>query len=312
MSTAYYSSPQFKNHITPHGHPERPERLDAIHLAMQAAGVSDKVLDAPFETATEADVLLCHTSRLLNEVKGLAQQGGGSIDSDTHVSASSYEVALLAVGASMAAVDGVVGGTARNAFVAQRPCGHHAESDRAMGFCLFNNVAIAARHAQKKHGLKRVAILDWDVHHGNGTQEIFYSDESVLFCSVHQSPLYPYTGAANEEGRGAAVGLTLNRPLPAYSSRAEYLEVWNEFGTAVRRFAPELIIISAGFDAHLDDPLGRMNLVATDFAAMARLSMDWAAEFCLGRLVCILEGGYDLQGLGQSVAAVIGELLNHE
>lgn len=312
MSTAYFSSPQFKNHLTPYGHLECPARLDAIDVAMQEAGICERVRDAAFETASEADILLCHTPRLLAEVRGLAEQGGGSIDADTYVSPASYEVALLAAGASMAAVDAVVSGDAQNAFVTERPCGHHAESDRAMGFCLFNYVAIAARHAQQKHGLERVAILDWDVHHGNGTQEIFYSDESVLFCSVHQSPLYPYTGAANEVGRGGAVGATLNRPLPAYSGRNEYLAVWNEFGTAVREFAPQLILISAGFDAHLNDPLGRMNLDADDFAAMTRLTMDWAAELCEGRLVCILEGGYDLQGLGESVVAVIKELLNDE
>ncbi|HEX8834326.1 MAG TPA: histone deacetylase, partial [Abditibacteriaceae bacterium] len=215
MATSFFWSGDFTLHATPSGHPERPARMAAIEQALDAANLWPRLQLPPFGMVSEEQIRLCHSTRMLDQIRELAQRGG-AIDPDTHVSSRSYDVARLAAGAAVSAVDALLDGEANNAFVAARPPGHHAESDRAMGFCLFNSVAIAARHAQQR-GVERVAILDWDVHHGNGTQEIFYDDATVLFCSVHQSPLYPYSGARSEIGTGAGAGATRNFPLPAGS-----------------------------------------------------------------------------------------------
>ncbi len=283
--------------------------MDAIDAHLQRTHLLQDVEHGTFTTASDDDLLMCHAPRLIEQVRRLSRQGGGGIDGDTYVSAPSFEVAKLAVGAAFGAVDAVLSREADNAFVASRPPGHHAESDRAMGFCLFNHSALAARYAQRKYGLERVAILDWDVHHGNGTQEIFYEDGSVFFASAHQSPLYPYTGAADERGAGEGLGTTINLPLPAGSGDGEYKQAWNTLAAPLREFAPQLIIVSAGFDAHQRDPLARMNMSTDGFADLMHLTKIWAAELCDNRLVCALEGGYDLQGLSQSVAAVLEELL---
>jgi len=311
MKTALLHDTIFKKHVTPPRHPESLARIEAIDTALRASEIWDRVEHLQFEMAGEDDLLQCHAVRHVAQIKTLAESGGGAIDSDTYVSPDSWHVARLAAGACIAAVDAVMH-DCDNAFAIVRPPGHHAERDGAMGFCLFNNVAIAARYAQRKHGVKRVAILDWDVHHGNGTQEIFELDSSVLFCSVHQSPLYPGSGAQSETGIGDAIGTIVNRPLPCGSNGEKYARIWDEFGEAVRNFKPEMLFISTGFDAHARDPLGGMELQAEDFANLARTTKTWAHEICEDRLICVLEGGYDLQGLSESVVAVLTELARDE
>ena len=313
MKTALFSHPKFRLHDNGAQHPERMMRLKALEEKLKVDGVWEKLQHPEFQAATEAQLEYCHSPELIAQIKTLAQNGGGLIDGDMRVTPFSFDVAKLAVGAAIGAVGGVLTGDFDNAFVASRPPGHHAESERAMGFCLFNSIAIAARHAQKSHGIERVAILDFDVHHGNGTQQIFYEDGSVFFASVHQSPLFPGTGRSWEKGSGAGKGATLNFPLEAGHGDAEYSQVWNEVGKAVRQFAPQLILVSAGFDAHARDPLGGMKLTASGFAALMQSTLHWADKLCEGRVVCVLEGGYDLRGLSDSVAAVVKELLggNH-
>jgi acetoin utilization deacetylase AcuC-like enzyme len=306
MTTRLYSHPIFLEHLTPPGHPERPDRLRAIARALEDEAFAhlDRV-EAP--EGDEATILYAHPESYIERIRrAVPEEGIVSIDADTSVSPKSWQAALTAVGAANAAVDDVFSGTANNVFVASRPPGHHAEKTTAMGFCLFNNVAIAARHAQKKHGAGRVAIVDWDVHHGNGTQDIFWDDRSVLYCSTHQMPLYPGTGAENETGAGNIV----NAPLPPGSGseffRAAFL---SRILPAVDKAAPDLIIISAGFDAHHRDPLAEINLTEEDFDWATGQLMDRAARHCGNRLVSVLEGGYDLQGLSFSVAAHVARMM---
>ena len=311
MKTAFFFNRAARQHDNGARHPERPTRIDAIELAMREGGLWDTIDHREWQPASDQDLLRCHTPHLVETVRSMAQSGGGSFDSDTKVSPASNDVARLGAGAAMAAVDAVLSGEYDNAFVAMRPPGHHATPDTAMGFCLFNNVAVTARHAQTR-GIERVAILDFDVHHGNGTQDIFYEDASVFFCSLHQSPLYPGTGAPSETGRGEGIGATLNIPLEAGSALPEYKVAWEKAGAAVKLFRPQLILISCGFDAHARDPLGGMNLSDADFAHLVRDAKSWAAELCEDRLVCVLEGGYALKALGESTVAVIKELQRDE
>ena len=306
MTTFYATDERFLLHNNGRGHPERPERLEAVWQAVRESGLEERVTSLDFAAAPDRVLLACHTVGHLALIRELCEQGGGQIDGDTGVVAQSYKVASLAVGAACAAVDAVMKEVGSNAFVAARPPGHHATPSHAMGFCLFNTVACAARYAQQQHGLERVAILDWDVHHGNGTQDIFYQDPTVLFVSLHQSPLYPYSGDSEETGSGAGKGFTFNVPLRAKQGDAEYLAVWREWvAPRVREFKPQLILLSAGYDAHVRDPLGGMNVTTQGFAQLAREAKAWATELCDGRLVAVLEGGYDLQGLGESAAATL-------
>ncbi len=284
--------------------------MDAIAAALNAQPWREQLQYPEFTPANQAALLRCHPAEHIALIRTLAARGGGMIDGDTHVSPASYDAATLAAGAAMAAVDTVLRRECDNAFVAARPPGHHAEANRAMGFCLFNTIAIAARHAQSEHGLQRVAILDWDVHHGNGTQAIFYDDPTVFFASTHEAGIYPGTGRASERGSGAGIGTTFNFPLPAGSDGAVYAEVWNRLEPELNAFAPELILVSAGFDAHSRDPLAHMELQSQDFAHLARQTKRWAENLCDGRLVCVLEGGYDLEGLSSSLVAVLEVLLN--
>jgi len=309
MNTAYFSHSDFRLHDNGAQHPERAARLNAIEERLKRDEIWEKLQPPDFNAASEAQLELCHAPGLIEKIKTLAQNGGGHIDADTRVNEVSFDVAKLGVGAAIGAVKGVLGGEFENAFVAARPPGHHAESARAMGFCLFNSIAVAARYAQQEHGLERVAIVDFDVHHGNGTQEIFYRDGSVFFASVHQWPLFPGTGKSSERGEGNGEGATFNIPLEAGHGDAEYFEIWNEVGIEVKKFAPQLILVSSGFDAHARDPLGGMNLSAKGFAALAGSTLNWANELCDNRIVFILEGGYDLSGLSESVSAVVRELL---
>ena len=312
MKTAFYTHSDFQLHFNGDGHPERPQRLEAIEGAVRGAGIWDELAHPTFESATELDLARCHTRAHIERVKALSSSGGGWLDGDTHVGAESFAVAKLASGAAIAATRAVLNGEFPNAFVAARPPGHHAESgrdaDSPWGFCLFDGVAVAARWAQAEGGINRVAILDFDVHHGNGTQEIFYGDPSVLFVSLHQSPLFPGTGARDETGEGEGEGTTLNFPLPPGSDGEVYRRVWQRVGDAVRAFAPDLILLSAGYDAHARDPLGSMALQAEDYADLVRETKNWAGELCDGKLVAVLEGGYDLGALGESVVATLDVL----
>jgi acetoin utilization deacetylase AcuC-like enzyme len=306
MTTRLYTHPIYLEHITPPGHPERPDRLRVIARVLD--GEAFAALDR--KEATKADISavgLAHPAEYIRRIESAAPETGiVRIDADTSMSPKSYEAALTAVGAALAAVDDVWSRAADNVFVAARPPGHHAERDTAMGFCLFNNAAIAARHAQKAHGAERVAIVDWDVHHGNGTQDIFWSDPSVLYCSTHQMPLYPGTGALSETGAGNIV----NAPLSPGSDGDYFRDAFNSrVLPALDNFRPDLIIISAGFDAHHRDPLAEINLVEDDFDWATGQLMERSGRFAGGRLVSLLEGGYDLQGLAYSVAAHVGRMM---
>jgi acetoin utilization deacetylase AcuC-like enzyme len=307
MPTLLISHPASLNHNNGPGHPERPDRLRAIESVLEAEKFQTLVRVQPPAADIEA-ITLCHPRDYVEEVKDAAPtEGMVQLDADTSMSPGSWEAALRAVGGAMLAVDEVVGNKASNAFVAHRPPGHHAESVRPMGFCIFNQAAIAARHAQRKHGLHRVAVVDFDVHHGNGTQEIFWSDPTLMYCSTHQMPLYPGTGALSERGEHDNI---VNAPLAPEDGSAKFRAAFeNVILPQLQKFSPELIIVSAGFDAHHRDPLGSLNLRAEDFGWVTRKLMDVADSSAGGRLVSVLEGGYDLQGLQESVAAHVTALM---
>jgi acetoin utilization deacetylase AcuC-like enzyme/formylglycine-generating enzyme required for sulfatase activity len=311
LRTGLVSGDIFLQHKTPRGHPERPERISAILQRLKTSGLlADLTPIAPAPAALEW-IAAVHTPQYIQRVKSRCAEGAGYVDSrDAPVSAESYNVALQAAGGVLAAVDAVMEGKVRNAFCAVRPPGHHACKDRAMGFCLFNNVAIAARYVQQKHKLAKVLIVDWDVHHGNGTQAAFYDDPTVTYFSVHQHPFYPHTGTAAETGAGKAVGHTLNVPLPAGSGDREYQQAFQEkLLPAAMAFHPDFVFISAGFDAHQDDPLGGMKVTARQYAAQTRIVKQIAERCCRGRLVSVLEGGYGLEGLAASVEAHVRGLM---
>jgi acetoin utilization deacetylase AcuC-like enzyme len=291
-------------------HPERPERYDAVMQGLETAGLTPKLLRVPSRAATDDELLLCHTPQYLQIVREDFASGMAHLTTgDTDITPNSMEVALHAVGGVLNAVDAVMKGPARNAFCAVRPPGHHATAHRGMGFCLYNNVAIAARHAQKQYGVERVLIIDWDVHHGNGTQDIFYGDRSVFFFSSHQWPLYPGTGRADETGESAGKGTTMNFPLPAGSGRTEVLGAVREsLVPAMEEFRPDLVLISAGFDSRLGDLLGRFTLTDEDFKDLTLTAMEIADRHAGGRLVSLLEGGYALPGLASATAAHVGTL----
>ncbi|MBB3998842.1 histone deacetylase family protein [Aureimonas pseudogalii] len=306
MMTRLYHHPIFAEHLTGPGHPERPERMAAVAAALEDEAFQnlDRVLAS--EGSLDA-VYRCHPHDHVRKIaRSTPTEGMARIDGDTIVSPQSFAAALHAVGAACAAVDDVVSGAARNVFVAARPPGHHAERATAMGFCLFNQAAIAARHAQAVHGLERVAIVDWDVHHGNGTQDIVWSDPSILYVSTHQMPLYPGTGARSETG----VGNVFNVPLREDDGTDEFRAAFREaVMPPLEAFRPDLVIISAGFDAHHRDPLGGLNLTEADFDWATGQLLDVASRHAGDRLVSLLEGGYDLQGLGRSVASHVKRLM---
>ena len=288
-----------KQHLPGEGHPERPDRFDS---AVQA--VADLPLTRiPARRADEDEIALIHTRRYIRTAERDIANGFGELSTgDTQVSARSFEVALHGAGGVIQAVDMVVERQIRNAFCIVRPPGHHATPDRGMGFCIFNNIAIAARYAQKQHRLGRVLIVDWDVHHGNGTQDAFYDDGSVLFFSTHQSPWYPGTGSASETGYADGEGKTINCPFPAGSGRKEILGSFEQvLAPAAHEFQPDLVLISAGFDSRAGDPLGHFLLSDTDFADLTKLMLSIADQHCAGRLVSVLEGGYSLTGLSAAV-----------
>lgn len=295
--------PDYLKHQTGPGHPERPERLSYLVNHLLGQPIWNSLIHLQPQHARTDHITLVHPENYVSGIAKACSSGVTVLDGgDTHVGRDSYDVALLAAGAVVEAVDQVMTGKLDAAFCAVRPPGHHAETATAMGFCLFNNAAIAARYAQKNHGVERVAILDWDVHHGNGTQEIFYEDSSVLYISIHQYPFYPGTGAAEETGSGKGKGFTLNCPMNAGSGEREYLEAFHHrILPALENFKPELMILSAGFDAHKDDPLAGINLSEETFGKMTEIVKHVAEMYCAGKIVSVLEGGYDLNALGTSV-----------
>ncbi|MFA6265043.1 MAG: histone deacetylase family protein [Pseudolabrys sp.] len=307
MSTLLVTHPACIEHEVPPGHPERPDRMRAVEEAL----ADERFQNLAREQAPMADgdiVSLAHPLEYFEAIREASpSEGMVRIDADTTMSPGSFEAALRCAGGAVLAVDEVMAGRVANAFVATRPPGHHAETAKPMGFCFFNNAAIAARYAQKKHGIERAAIVDFDVHHGNGSQDIFWSDSTVLYSSTHEMPLYPGTGAIGERG---AFDTIVNAPLRAGDGGDQFREA---FETVIlprlRRFGPDLIVISAGFDAHTRDPLANLNLVEADYAWVTKKLMDVADETAKGRIVSLLEGGYDLQGLARSTAAHVNALM---
>ena len=307
MSTLLISHPAFLEHLTPLGHPERPDRLRAIERALEAEKFQTLARSqAPL--ASLETIALCHPMDYIIEVREAApREGLIHLDADTAMSPGTFEAALRAAGGAIHAVDEVLTKKAANAFVAARPPGHHAETARPMGFCLFDNAAIAARYAQRRYGVASAAIVDFDVHHGNGSQEIFWSDKTIMYCSTHQMPLFPGTGAVGETGEHNTI---VNAPLrPGDGGSAFRAAFETRILPRLDEFRPELLIISAGFDAHMRDPLANINLAEADFVWATQKIMDIADRYAGGRVVSLLEGGYDLQALGNSVAAHIATLM---
>jgi acetoin utilization deacetylase AcuC-like enzyme len=308
VKTALVVDRRYQAHDPGRGHPESPERIQVI---LDALGNYRRpgLLALEPRPATAAEIALNHDEAHIASVAATAGRPFHAFDADTPTSSRSYETAILAAGGVLALLEAVMAGDADNGFAFVRPPGHHAEADRAMGFCLFNNVAIAARVLRERFGLARVLVVDWDVHHGNGTQHSFYDDPSVLYVSTHQYPFYPGTGAASEVGTGAAKGRTLNVPLPAGCGDDEYVAAFTDLIAPVAaQFRPEFVLISAGFDAHRRDPLAGMNVTEAGFRAMARVLMRVAHEHAGGRLAGVLEGGYDMAALRSTVPVVLDEL----
>jgi acetoin utilization deacetylase AcuC-like enzyme len=304
MSLVIVSSTRFADHLTPVGHPERPERAEVLQAVATSFKESGGEVIEP-RAATDEDLLRVHTEEHLEAI--VATRGKATmIDEDTFTSPDSEAIARLGAGAVLAGVDRVLDGPkGSRALVLVRPPGHHAEADRAMGFCLYSNIAVGAAYARSR-GCARVAIVDYDVHHGNGTQGIFYEDPTVLFASSHQYPFYPGTGAASEKGRGPGLGFTLNIPLEAGTQDAEIEQRYKaEVIPALRAFKPNLLMISAGFDAHEMDPLGQLRMTTAGFGRLTKMLVSAADELCEGRVVLVTEGGYDLKALGDSLKAVI-------
>jgi acetoin utilization deacetylase AcuC-like enzyme len=307
MTTLLLSHPASLDHLTPPGHPERPDRIRAVEQVLGQDRFKSLVRGQAPEGSLDS-VLLCHNEHYVDELRHIApKEGLVYLDGDTSMSPGTWEAVMRGVGGAIAATDAVIAGDADNAFVATRPPGHHAEISRPMGFCFFDQAAIAARHAQRKHGIGRVAIVDFDVHHGNGTQDIFWADPTVMYCSTHQMPLFPGTGASGERGEHDTI---VNAPLASGDGGAKFRSAFeNLILPQIQKFAPELLIISAGFDAHRRDPLASLELDASDFGWVTRKLMDAAHASAGGRIVSVLEGGYDLQGLQESVAEHVTALM---
>jgi acetoin utilization deacetylase AcuC-like enzyme len=291
-------------------HPERADRLRSIHRRLEAEKISDRFERGTIRSATPEELMRVHAAGHIEAMRQFAAKGGGYVEADTVLSPRSFEVAVKAAGTAIEAVDQVLSGKHDQAVCLVRPPGHHAVPKAAMGFCLFNNVAVAARHALDAHGLERVLIVDWDVHHGNGTQDMFYEEGQVTFFSAHRSPFYPGTGAADETGHGRGLGTVFNLPLGFGISRKNYLDAFhNVLSDAAARSRPQLVLLSAGFDAHHADPVGSLGLESEDYAPLTRLMQDVAKQHCQGRLISLLEGGYNLSALAESVAVHLEALV---
>jgi acetoin utilization deacetylase AcuC-like enzyme len=325
MTTALIYDPIFLEHITPHKHPERWQRVKVVMEMLEALNwlKRDGLVQLAPRAATIEELAAVHERAYIQEVEAASYQAEQEetrsgrqtlfFATDTYVSAKSYEAALKAAGAPLVAIDAVMKGEVDNAYCLVRPPGHHAVAESAMGFCLFNNVAVAARYAIDHHKLDRVMIIDYDVHHGNGTQEMFYDDPRVLYFSVHQAPFYPGTGLADERGEGPGHGTTINVPLPAQTGFDAYESIFRQVMVpAADRFDPQLILVSAGFDAHWTDPIGDMYLSTAAFAKLNQIIIDMARQMCQGRLVMVQEGGYNLEATGSCAATCINLLLGDE
>lgn len=308
--TLLYSDPRFLDHDTRQGHPERAERLRQITTELDSSGLAARCTRPDWQPASRERIERVHEAAYIDSIADISQRGGGRPDPDTVVSAASFDVARLAAGAACDAVDRVLAGEDKNALCIIRPPGHHALVDHTMGFCLFNNVAVAARVALKEHELDRVLIVDWDVHHGNGTQDMFYADDRVGFFSIHRWPFYPGTGASDETGTGPGLGSTRNLPIEFGTPRDTYLgQFQNELEKFAAHIKPQLVLVSAGFDAHREDPIGSLGLEVEDFVELTKVVQSIADVHTNGRIVSLLEGGYNVTRLAESVAVHLQELL---
>jgi acetoin utilization deacetylase AcuC-like enzyme len=311
MATALVHHPIYQKHDTGPGHPETPHRYQVVMNALvEDEKLWSSLLEITPDRASKGTIQAAHTPQHFRRVESAFADGIAQLDADTVISMQSFDASLFAAGGACAAVDAVMQGTVQNAFVAVRPPGHHATRENAMGFCLFNNIAVAAKRAQNQYKeIERVAIIDWDVHHGNGTQGIFYDDPSVYFFSMHQYPWYPGTGSRGETGHGRGLGTTMNIPIKANTRADQQTRMFEgALEDISKKFSPDLIMISAGFDGHIFDPLGQLQLEDSDFAGMTATLKQWAADVCNGRIVSCLEGGYNLETLGVTVKNHVAEL----
>ncbi len=314
QSTGIVRDNRYMNHAINGYHPESPERLRVIYQMLQDEDLQGKFLELTPRAASIEELALVHTSHHIQKIASTAGQRLTMLDPDTYACAESFEIAKLATGGVLVAVDKVMAGEIQNAFAFIRPPGHHAEANRAMGFCLFNNVAIAANYCIKIHKLERILIIDWDLHHGNGTQHSFYERRDVLYFSTHQYPYYPGTGHVTEVGSGVGKGFTVNVPLPVGPGDEEYFFIFEEILEPIaREYKPDIVFVSAGFDIYYQDPLGGMQVTPAGFANLCRIVLDFAQDTCHGRVIFVLEGGYHLQGLRDATKAVLktmrGEML---
>jgi acetoin utilization deacetylase AcuC-like enzyme len=307
--TAVYKHPLFLAHYTGNNHLETAERLRCIYQELERGDIPTRLIFPVFQKATTASIKLNHTPEHVREVAATAAHPASYLDADTRTSADSYEAALFAAGAVIDGIKRLELKEIDNALCLVRPPGHHAERNQSMGFCLFNNVAIGASWAIKKLGLKRIMIIDWDLHHGNGTQKSFYRNDKVLYCSTHQYPFYPGSGALPESGEGRGLGYTVNIPLPGMAGDYEYARIFNElYVPLARAYRPQLILVSCGFDIMASDPLGSMRVTTAGVAYMTRVLLELAEELCEGKLLITLEGGYNLDNMHNGSLAVLTEL----
>jgi acetoin utilization deacetylase AcuC-like enzyme len=309
-NTGIVKDRRYLRHGTDFTHPETPQRLISIYEMLENPDMAWKFVGIDAREATREELERVHRPSYVDAIAATAGKSMFMLDPDTMATAETYDVARLAAGGVMNAIDGVVSGEADNAFALVRPPGHHAQPAVAAGFCIFNNIAVGARHALARRGMERILIVDWDLHHGNGTQEIFYEDRQVLYFSTHQSPAYPGTGSLEEMGKGKGIGYTINIPVRPGADDGFYVRLFREILSPVAQtFQPEIILVSAGFDIYIGDPLGEMRVTPEGFACLTRILLNLADECCGGRLVMVLEGGYHIQGLTKSVRAVLLELL---